>query len=64
VLQASRGTDFPLEAFRSEGCRQLRVQHLERHVAIVLEIVGQVHRSHAAASQLSFKPVAVLQGLL
>ena len=41
---------------------QLRAEHLERDVAVVLEVVGQVDRGHAALAELVVEPVAVLKG--
>ena len=34
-------------------------QHLERHLPAVLQILGQIDRGHASATDLFFDPVAV-----
>jgi hypothetical protein len=36
-----------------------REQHLERHLSTVLQILGQIDRGHASASDLFFDTVAV-----
>ena len=35
----------------SDDGTQLRLQHLERHLAVVLQVLGQVHRRHAAFTE-------------
>ena len=40
---------------------QLRVEHLERHRPVVLEIPSEIHRRHAAAAELALDHVAVCQ---
>jgi hypothetical protein len=64
VLQASGGPDFPLKALRAERGSQVRVQHLERDLPIVLQILREVHRGHAAPANLAVEPIAVSQGTL
>ena len=41
----------------------MRVQHLDRDLAVVLQILGQVDRSHASAAQLTHEAVAVAEGV-
>ena len=62
VLQAGGGPDFALEAFWAERGSQLGMKHLQGDRAVVLEVVGEVHRGHAAPAQLALEPVAVSQG--
>jgi hypothetical protein len=38
------------------------VQHLEGDRALVLEVPGEIHRSHAAPAELALDRVAVGQG--
>jgi len=52
VLQVGGGFDLLQEARATDDRGQLRPQHLERHLAIVLDVVGQVHRGHAALAEL------------
>ena len=47
-----------------QGRGQLGVQHLQRHLAVVLEVVSQVDGGHAAPPQLSLESVAARQRLL
>src|SRR5437762_1063404 len=49
MLQAGGGLDFPQKAVRPQRVGDLGVQHLDRHLAPVLEIVGQENGRHAAA---------------
>ena len=64
VLEAGDRLDLALEALGAERLGQLGVQHLERHRALVPEVVGQKDGGHAAPPQLAFEPVAVSQAAL
>ncbi len=44
--------------------RQLGLQDLERDLAIVLEVLGEVHRGHAALAQFPLDAVAVGEAAL
>jgi hypothetical protein len=59
VLEARGGRDLVDEAFGSEHGGQFGLQHLERHLALVLEIFGEIDRGHATGSQLALQAVAV-----
>jgi hypothetical protein len=63
---AQIGGDFDLaqEAIGAHGIGQLGVQHLESHGAPVPQVAGEVHRGHAATTQLALQGVAVSQGSL
>ena len=50
--------DLPEEPLRAEHRGQLRPEHLERHLAPVLEVVGEVDGGHAAAAELTLEAVA------
>ena len=50
------------EPLGAEDGGQLGLQHLDRDVAVVLEVVGEIHGRHAALAQLALDPVAVGQG--
>ena len=54
--------DLAQEALRAERGGELGVEHLERDRPVVLEIVGEVDRGHAAAPELALERVAVGQG--
>src|SRR5207244_4938780 len=63
VLEPGGQLDLALEAFRSEGGGQLRVEHLERDRPLVLEIEGEIDDGHAAAPELALEHVAVPEGV-
>ena len=50
-----------LEALGTERGREVRMENLERHRAIVLEVAGEEHRGHAAAAELALDRVATAQ---
>ena len=62
MLQVGRGLDLGQEPLGSDHRRQLGLQNLERHLALVLQIVRQVHRGHAALTELALDGVAAFQG--
>ena len=45
--------DFASEAFRPERHAEVRKKHLDRDLAIVLQILREVHGRHAPAAQLA-----------
>ena len=40
---------------------ELGAEHLDRDLAVVLEVLGEVDRGHAAPAELALDPVAVRQ---
>ena len=62
VMQSGGDLDLPEKSLRPQDPRQLGTQHLDGHPPVVLEILGEVDRGHAALAQLALKPVAVGQG--
>ena len=59
VLEAGRELDLVLEPLGAERRRDVGVEDLERYEAVVLEIAGQVDRSHPAAAELPIEGVTV-----
>ena len=53
VLQIGRDLYLAQEPLGPENGPQLRMQHLERHLTVVLFITRQVNRGHAAAAELA-----------
>jgi len=53
MLELGRKFDLALEPLAAERHRQLGVEHLHRDIALVLEVVRQKHRRHAAASEFA-----------
>jgi hypothetical protein len=62
VLQLRRQLDLAQESIGAEGGREVGAQHLDRHLPVVLEVLREIHRPHAAASQLPLQAVAVAKG--
>src|SRR6185312_7169382 len=58
MLQACGGGDLLHKPLGPEDRRELGLQHLDRHVALVLEILGEEHRGHPAGPKLAFDAVA------
>ena len=61
VLQVRRGLDLGEKAVGADDGRELGPQHLDGHLPIVLEVLGEVDGGHAARAQLALDPVAVGQ---
>jgi hypothetical protein len=64
VLKAADHLYFALKPLGTERVGQLGMQHLERHAALVPEVMGKKHRRHAAPAKLAIEPVAVGQAML
>ena len=59
MLQRGGGLDLLHEALGAEHGGELRLEDLDRHLAVVLEVLGQIHGGHAALAQLPLDAVAV-----
>ncbi len=55
MLELGRHLDFPEEAIGTKRGGQFRPEHLDRHLAVVLEILRQVDGGHAALAQFAFE---------
>jgi hypothetical protein len=53
LLWLGRDPNFALEALRAESRGQLWVQHLDCDRSIVPKVLGEVHRRHATAAELT-----------
>ena len=53
--------DLPQEPLVAEGRGELGEQRLERHRALVLDIVGELHRGHPAVANFALEAIAVRQ---
>ena len=62
MLEPGGELDLALEPLGAERGCHLRVQHLEGHLALVLEIAGEKNRRHAAPAELALDEVAAGQG--
>src|SRR5690349_9706081 len=57
MLELSSEADFPEEAFRAQGGGQFGMEDLKCDRAVVLDVVGQVHRGHPATPELALERV-------
>ena len=62
VLQAGGHLDLAEEPVRAERGGEVGTEDLHRHLAVVLEVLGEVHRRHAALTQLALEAIAVGEG--
>ena len=62
MLQPGGELDLAQEPLGAERCGQLRMEHLERDGAVVLEVLRQVYGRHAAPAELALEGVAVGEG--
>src|SRR6185437_13839523 len=61
MLQPRGGAYLAQEPIGTECGTEIRMQHLDRDVAIVLEIVSEIHRRHAAGAKLALDPIPLGQ---
>jgi hypothetical protein len=61
-MERRRRLDLGQEALGSDDGRQLGLEHLERDLTLVLHVVGQEHRGHAALTEFTLDAVAALEG--
>ncbi len=61
MIEAGGDLDLPEEALRAERGGELGREDLDRHLAMVLEVLREVHGSHAPVTQLAQDPVAIGQ---
>jgi hypothetical protein len=57
VLESRRDLDLPQESIRADRDGEVGTQHLDRHVAVVLDVLGEEHRGHSPGGQLPFHHV-------
>jgi len=62
MVEAGGDLDLTQKPIGPEHRRQLGPQHLDRHLALVFQIVREIDRRHAAASELSLDGVAAGEG--
>jgi hypothetical protein len=62
MLQIRGGADLLEEAFSSDHYCEVRVQHLDRDLAIVLQVVSQPDRGHPARPERPLDAVAAGEG--
>ena len=62
MLELGGRLDLAQEALGAERGAEVRMEHLDRHVAVVLEVVGEIHRRHSARAEFALDAVAAGQG--
>jgi hypothetical protein len=62
VVESGGRPDLAEEALGPEARAQLGVEHLDRHEAVVPQVAGEIHRGHAAVTELALDRVAAGQG--
>ena len=63
MLQPRRDVDLAEESVAAEGSGQLGPKHLDRDLAVVPDVLGQVDGRHAAAAELPLEHVAIPQSV-
>jgi hypothetical protein len=64
VLKVRRGLDLGQEALAADHRRELRLEDFEGDAAVVLQVLGQVDRGHAALAELTLDAVAALESVV
>ena len=62
MLQVRCGLDLGEKALRPYDGGQLGLQDLERHLAVVLDVFGQIDRCHTTLSEFSLDRVLAFEG--
>src|SRR3569623_960702 len=57
MLQLRRDLDLALKARGTHGGREVVAQHLDRNLATMLHVLGEIHRRHAAGAALALDDV-------
>jgi hypothetical protein len=61
MLQVGGGLDFLEEPVDPDHRAELGAEHLDRDLAGMPEVLGQIHHRHPALAQLPLESVAVTQ---
>ena len=64
MLQPRGEADFALEPLGAQGAPQVGMQNLERDIAPVAEVTGEIDRGHSARAQGAHDLIFANQGLL
>ena len=64
MVQVGGGRDLAQKTLGPEGEDQLGAEHLYGDLAIVLEVVREIDRGHAARAKLAVDAVAIGEGAL
>jgi hypothetical protein len=61
MLEARGGVDLGEETVGADGGGEVWFEHLERDVAVMAEILGQIDRGHAAFAERALDAVAAIE---
>jgi hypothetical protein len=61
MVELGGDLDLDQEPLAAERIGEIGLEHLERHLAAVLHVLGKVHGGHAAPTQLALDPIAARQ---
>ena len=61
MLQLGGDLDLVQEPLGTKHSTEFRLEHLDRDIAVMLEIVREVHGDHAALTEFAAHAVAVAQ---
>ena len=59
MLEVGRRLDLGQEPLGTDHRRELRAQHFDRYLAIVLDVVGEIYRRHTAGAEFALNCVAI-----
>ena len=62
MLEVRRGVDLGEDPFGAAGGGEIGLEHLERHVAVMPEVPGQIDGGHPALTKLALDAIAALDG--
>jgi len=62
VLEIGDDPDFTKEPLGTDRRGEFGTENLERDLALVAQVAGEVHGGHATLSQLTLELIAVSQG--
>ena len=62
MMQLRRQPDLAQEPLPSQHLRQPGMEHLQRHVTVVLEVAGEIDHRHAAVADLALDGVVIVEG--
>ena len=64
MVQVGGGRDLAQKALGPESVDQLGTEHLDGYLAIMLEVMREIDRRHAACTKLAVEAVAIGQRAL
>jgi hypothetical protein len=62
VLQRGGGLDLDFEPISAEDRGQLRLEDFDRDLAVVLQVMGEIHRRHTANAERALDVIAAGEG--